>query len=419
MKRTNHSRSTLLLCLLGGVLLTLLQVAVATGVQKEPKFIGAYRNLAQWDSEHYQQIAFRGYYSEIPPVLHEGTVLTRASWIKNTNVAFFPGYPIVIKLFLPFFNWRFASVVAAHATAIGMWTTFLLLLRKLKIDLVAGIAVTVLILCHPAAFYFVAGYSESLFLWGVFGMLLWMNTDTKMNWLWTGVHGFVASLTRIFGMPLAVLPLVGTLADRWPDVRSKQSMKEFLKSSGAAILTLLGGLSFFAYCQVMFGRWNLYFLRQSAGWDIQPTYFLWNSEFLDSLFLPYTPEKMTDGWEVSKGATPITVWFLIAAFAFDAVVSFLRKDGSFRTRVPLWVASAMLFYFPAAALITQAWRSMMRYALLPVILALIALAHLWTKNRPPLRANVILGVIVAATALWMGSIEVSMIRIFTEGGWVA
>ncbi len=418
MKGSTLPRHTVLACLAGGLALTLLQILFVIGVQKESRFLGAYRNLAQWDSEHYQQIAFRGYYSDIP-VIYEGTVLTRASWIKNTNVAFFPGYPVVIKPFLLFFNWRIASVVAAHFTAIGMWTTFLLLMRRLRIAGIATAAVILLTVSHPAGFYLVAAYSESLFLWGLFGMLLWMNSESKRGWLWTGLHGALASFTRIFGMALFVLPVIGTLADRWPDVRTKESIKEFLKSSYAGIMTLVGGLSFFAYCQMMFGRWDLYFQRQAAGWDIQPTYLLWQSEFLDSLFLWYTPVKMSDGWEVSKSATPITLWFLLAAFAIDLAVSFFRKDKSFRTRVPLWAAAVILFYLPAAALITQAWRSMMRYALIPIILALIALAHLWSRQKVPAWLNVILGIVIAGTALWMGMLEVNMIRIFTVGGWVA
>src|SRR5262245_17610290 len=63
------------------------QVALALLAAGNPDIPKAYRALLQWDSRWYESIA-DGYHSVIPPV---------AERPERSNVAFFPGYPLLAR----------------------------------------------------------------------------------------------------------------------------------------------------------------------------------------------------------------------------------------------------------------------------------------------------------------------------------
>src|SRR6266478_1825937 len=61
---------------------------------------------------------------------------------------------------------------------------------------------------HPAAFFLVAGYSESLFLMALLGFIYWSAAEGSSAKFWAAVHGIVMSATRIVGIVCAAFPLV-------------------------------------------------------------------------------------------------------------------------------------------------------------------------------------------------------------------
>src|SRR5207302_3000051 len=105
------------------------------------------------------------------------------------------------------------------------------------------------ILAHPAAFFLVAGYSESLFLMGLLGFLFWSGTEARGARILAAIHGIVMSATRIVGLPCALAPLVKRIWELgW---RKLTNVRDWLANYGATALlsasAMLGGLGFFIY----------------------------------------------------------------------------------------------------------------------------------------------------------------------------
>src|SRR5207249_8092520 len=65
-----------------------------------------------------------------------------------------------------------------------------------------------LILTHPAAFFLIAAYSESLFLMALLGFIYWSSAQGRASKVWAALHGVVMSATRIVGIVCAAFPLV-------------------------------------------------------------------------------------------------------------------------------------------------------------------------------------------------------------------
>lgn len=130
---------------------------------------------ANFDGEHYLSIAKVGY--------------------ANGEQAFFPLYPLLIRLF-------------GGGVGVGLLISnffFLLALvglsKLILLDWNRKIAktVTVLLLLFPASFYFGGVYTESLFL----ALTVWsFYLVRRQKWFWASILGAVASATRIIGILL-------------------------------------------------------------------------------------------------------------------------------------------------------------------------------------------------------------------------
>lgn len=152
--------------------------------------------LARWDAVWYLGIADRGY---------DG----------GADAAFFPLYPLVVRtLVLPFAS-EGALLVSAYVVSLACFAAALLLLQRLaELELgrrVASVAVW-LIALFPAALYFGAPYSESLFLLVSVGAFYAARTG---RWAWAGILAGLAAATRSAGV-LLLLPLVVFWLDSRP-----------------------------------------------------------------------------------------------------------------------------------------------------------------------------------------------------------
>ena len=121
--------------------------------------------LAAWDTDWYVSIAHQGYHSVWPPV---------AQSFDQSNVAFFPAYPLSIRLmyFFPGVTPRIAALVAAHLALVGFWTLLLRAWRRQAVPFRAQLAGLLLLLSFPSAFYMAAAYSEPIFCLAMVGFLL-------------------------------------------------------------------------------------------------------------------------------------------------------------------------------------------------------------------------------------------------------
>ena len=146
--------------------------------------------LARWDSVWYLRIADSGYGDSAP------------------RAAFFPLYPLLVRgVGTAFGGSHGALLVASYLVSLAAFLAALVLLHRLtELELGRRLARPVLLLLavFPAAVYFGAPYSESLFLLLAVGAFYAARTG---RWAWAGACAGLASGTRSAGL-LLLLPLL-------------------------------------------------------------------------------------------------------------------------------------------------------------------------------------------------------------------
>src|SRR6266478_3371391 len=263
-----RSRS-LLRPLAAGLLLTAVQLALAVGMlAPEGPLSDRYESLIQHDSYWFINIVDGGYQTIVPPIDHKV--------MEVSNVAFFPAYPAIAALFRYGLNidTGTALLITAQLAAWGFWSYFFMFCKRWNISPALQICAALLILAHPAAFFLVAAYSESLFLMALFGFIYWSTAKGRSAKIWAASHGIVMSATRIVGIVCAAFPLVRSVFQTgWR--RLVEPGPWFRKEKPAIAMTLVasfGALGFFTYSQLRWGHWDIYMLTQAAGWGIVPDY---------------------------------------------------------------------------------------------------------------------------------------------------
>ena len=155
--------------------------------------------LARWDSAWYLRIADSGYGGDV------------------SRAAFFPLYPLLVRGVGTLLGGSHGGLlVAAYLVSLAAFLAALTLLHRLtELELGRRLARPTLLLLalFPAAVYFGAPYSESLFLLLAVGTFYAARTG---RWAWAGACAGLASATRSAGL-LLLLPL----ALIWWDARPR------------------------------------------------------------------------------------------------------------------------------------------------------------------------------------------------------
>src|SRR5437868_4153668 len=316
-----------------GLMVTLLQLGMAVLLlAPDGPWEYRYQTLVQHDSYWFANIVNRGYQTIVPPISYKV--------MEVSNTAFFPAYPglaaaLHYGLGLATEN---ALLITAQAAAWGFWTYFFLFCNRWNLPPAWQFFGALGIAAHPAAFFLVAGYSESLFLLALFGFLYWTGEESRWARVLAAVHGMVMSATRIVGLPCAFIPLVRrTWELGW---RGVVNARDWFRNYGGALLVsfgaMVGGLAFFVYCQLRFGNWNIYMLTQQFGWGIDPDY---SAVFRPSSYHWVVP-VLENPTQASQLAMTIGAVMLLA-------LGLLELDGVFRRRSP--ACDRIAFYFAAAA----------------------------------------------------------------------
>src|SRR5438270_1047465 len=215
--------------LLAGLIITLLQLAMAIGLlAPERRCSERYAALVQHDGHWLMNIVDRGYQTIVPPIDHKV--------MEVSNVAFFPAYPAIAALFRYGLNidTGTALLITAQLAAWGFWSYFFLLCKRWNVSSALQICAALLILAHPAAFFLVAGYSESLFLMALLGFLFWSTANGRSAKIWAAAHGIVMSATRIVGIVCAAVPMVRWLFLKgWKVLRERRAWVRQYAAAGA------------------------------------------------------------------------------------------------------------------------------------------------------------------------------------------
>lgn len=347
-------RYILLLFLATRLVLTFIGVSArllldSFGVNAHGFYYSSHKLLAPWgvwDSGHYLAIAAHGY----SPVLSYG-----AMTFNQANYAFFPLYPLLIRLasYLTAANYYLASLLVANLCFLAA-AYFLYRLVELDYGAITARQSLKYLFLLPAAFIFSGAFSESLFL-----LLLVLNFYffRQKKWLAFGLSAFLISLSRPLGS-LVLLPLIWEYA-----YQRGFKLKNIDRGALAFLGYFLGIGLFFAYLQYLTGNFTNYFLVQQTGWGhvlSNPLAVLWTGCLSPDIF------------------RFVNAWLLVGLLA--VVLVNLR-----RLPISYIILSIILVIFPLSTGLV-ALNSSLRYALpiFPLTIALALLPSLsFKKNAKP------------------------------------
>src|SRR5207244_8941391 len=144
-----------------------------------------YQTLLQHDSYWFANIVDRGYQTIVPPISHK--------MMEVSNTGFFPAYPALAWILHRALDLdaEEALLITAQFAALGFWTYFFLFGERWKLPFTWQFLGALAILAHPAAFFLVAAYSESLFLMALIGYLYWSAAETPRAPVLAAIHGIV------------------------------------------------------------------------------------------------------------------------------------------------------------------------------------------------------------------------------------
>jgi Mannosyltransferase (PIG-V) len=195
----------------------------------------------RWDSNWYFDIARHGYRRE------------------DVEPAFFPLYPLLMRGLGEITG---SVLVAGMLISLVAFLVALVLLSRLtalELDAAAGRRAVVLLAFFPAALFFSAVYTESLFLALELGAVY---AARRGRWGWAGVIGALGSASRNTGallvVLLAILYLYGPREDRPPDHPEARGLRPRyrLRADALWIPCVFAGLAaYLVYMQAHFGDW--------------------------------------------------------------------------------------------------------------------------------------------------------------------
>ncbi|MGB8646411.1 MAG: hypothetical protein WCF84_14325 [Anaerolineae bacterium] len=197
----------------------------------------------RWDTIWYTKIAEQGYSA------------------SDQTTAFFPLYPLLIKLVAPLFagNTVAAGVIVASLAALAG----LMLFYRWTADAFGRAAAErglVYLALFPSALFLFAAYTESLFLALVLASFI---LARRGSWGWVGIVGGLAALTRVQGL-LLMLPLV---VEFWLQYRHGRVRLVKLLCLVPVVAT---GALFFLYLLRLTGSASAWFAIEGAWrtWDL-------------------------------------------------------------------------------------------------------------------------------------------------------
>ena len=205
----------------------------------------------RFDAGHFVRIAHYGFFSRGP---------------SDTNVAFFPGYPMAGRLLSEAFGFgevtRLDRLIAFALLAwVGAAVAAVLLWRYVA-DMASPRAATVSVialLCGPYSLFFMASYSEGPFL--ALALAAWL-CAYRQRWWWAGVLAAAATLVRINGLfllgGLVVLFVLDARRERRPVLRAE---------TFALTLPVLSVVGYFAWLHARTGHWDAWMRAQRIGWQ--------------------------------------------------------------------------------------------------------------------------------------------------------
>lgn len=398
--------------LLAGFVLTALQLTMAVGLlAPEGPTSFRYSTLIQHDGYWFKNIVDHGYQTIVPP--------PNQKMMEVSNVAFFPAYPAIAALLRRGLNIDAgtALLITAQLAAWGFWSYFFLLCRRWRISPVLQVCGALLIVAHPAAFFLIAGYSESLFLMALVGFIYWSGAEGRAAKICAALHGIVMSATRIVGIACAAFPVVQAVCTKgWKGLREPRAwFRHYGPAIGLMIAATLGALGFFLYCQLRWGHWDMYMLTQGAGWGILPDYL---AVFKPSSYRWLIP-ALNNPIEVSQMSMTLGA-LLFVGIAICELLPAIRRRTGLPMRVGIYFCAAAIYYLSVSGVASVDMESMLRYEFcVHALIVLALLNYLRQFHTPPMVVRVLGMAAVALIGAAGLSVQGWYLWNFTRANWVA
>ncbi len=205
--------------------------------------------LHRWDSAHYLNVASKGY--------------TYNNDANGENIAFFPVYPLIIRVCstISRLSLSWSALLVAHASFIATLVIFSRYLRGRSLERQVQHWSLICMAIWPASFFWRFAYSEATFL--MLTVLAMYLMHQKRSLLVISLTIGLASATRPVGVALLV-PFVIHLLQRYP------KRHEFLAAFWIYMpLGCWGLLAFMTYQQLEFGE-PLAFAKTQQHWRVRP-----------------------------------------------------------------------------------------------------------------------------------------------------
>ncbi|MGB3440796.1 MAG: hypothetical protein WBA97_18770 [Actinophytocola sp.] len=213
--------------------------------------------LRSWDGQWFLAIADGGY-AGVP----DGLVDAYGQRGAETPLAFFPGYPVIVRWFAAIDGpGGIGLVTSALTVTIVSGVVCSYALARLGKHIRGGSRRTGLILvalfaASPMSVVLAMAYSEAVFCalaaWALVGVL-------EKRWLLAGVCCALAGLVRSTG---AALVLVVGLATLLVVIRNPRSWRAWV----GGVVAPLGLIGYLAWVGMRTGEWNGWFALQERGW---------------------------------------------------------------------------------------------------------------------------------------------------------
>ncbi len=220
--------------------------------------------LCRWDCRWYEAIARLGYVSPVPPLFQDS---------ENSNVAFFPAYPSIARFFSAITKWSLLTTLPL-VSILGALVISWLLTRLLREQSTKTVAIkTAILLAYPAMFYLFVSYSESLYIALLLLGIYWLrdvvsggkDLPRSIDLLALALLGFNLGLTRLTGFLIPGFLCLSAMIAYFRE-RTEENRLDLVRTAFFLGFSGLGLGSFYLYCHLKFGAWNLYFQQLKLGW---------------------------------------------------------------------------------------------------------------------------------------------------------
>jgi hypothetical protein len=334
--------------------------------------------LLSWDAALLVRVAVDGYprsYQYGP----DGKLL-------GSTLAFFPGYPLLIRLGHTVTRVDAATVAVAIAwICAGVLAVLVCALGTALWDRRTGLVLTTLLCAQPMSVVFSMGYTEPVFMMFATGALL---AAYRHRWLLAGVLGLAAGLTRPTGAAVALAILVAAVVHV---SRREHGRRRWWALAGAG-LAAIGVPAYLIWVGLRLGEPAAWFKVQAAGWG--------TSFDQGAMVLRFVRDALRsgDGWVHVSVA-----WLLIAAVASALLAVWLAIEGR------VWPPLVVYGLVALVLVVGQAgyYHSKPRL-LVPVLVTLVPAALALGRARPRTAVAVLVG--FGLFGLWYGAYMITVWR---------